>query len=60
MQLEAITQEELRKLEILEDEEYDLETEYEQYLVSKGKKFFTNGNLVLKYVTRRRTRYDSI
>jgi len=33
-----ITQEELRKLEILEDEEYDLETEYEQYLVSKGKK----------------------
>ena len=34
----SITQEELRKLEILEDEEYDLETEYEQYLVSKAKK----------------------
>ena len=33
-----ITPEELRKLEILEDEDFDLETEYEQHLVTKGKK----------------------
>ena len=33
-----ITPEELRKLEILEDEDFDLETEYEQHFVTKGKK----------------------
>ena len=33
-----ITPEELRRLEILEDEDFDLETEYEQHLVTKGKK----------------------
>ena len=33
-----ITPEELRKLEILEDEDFDLGTEYEQHLVTKGKK----------------------
>ena len=33
-----ITPEELRKIEILEDEDFDLEQEYEQHLVTKGKK----------------------
>jgi hypothetical protein len=33
-----ITPEELRRLEILEDEDFDLETEYEQHLITKGKK----------------------
>lgn len=33
-----ITPEELRRLEIMEDEEFDLEAEYEQHLATKGKK----------------------
>ena len=33
-----ITPEELRKIEILEDEDFDLEQEYEQHLITKGKK----------------------
>ena len=33
-----ITDEELRRLEILEDESFDLEQVYEQHLLSGGKK----------------------
>jgi hypothetical protein len=33
-----ITDDELRKLEILEDEEFDIEEVYEQHLLGSGKK----------------------